>query len=555
MQARYTAEDNLLLLDRLIANWEDETVEFKEASKDFDTDKIGQYVSALCNEANLAGMESAWMVFGVKNKTREVVGTEYRSDPKRLNSIKLQIQNGTGPGLALRSVRVLQHPDGRVVIFEIPAAPQGIPISWKGHYYARAGESLQPLSMDKIDAIRMQDSSYDWTARVVEDADVGDLSKEALAVARRTFAEKNAARITPEEIAGWNDEEFLKHVGLMTKHGLTRGALLLLGSPESAYLLNPLMAELTWRLVGQETAYEHFTIPFILSTTQLYSRIRNIKIRLLPPGQLIQREVEKYDQKSVLEALHNCIAHQDYNAHSRISVTEYPDRLEFVSVGSFFEGSPDDYAVQGHMPRQYRNTSLVLAMTQLGMIDHLGYGIERMNRSQASRYLPLPDYDLSDPAEVKLTIYGRVVDEAYTKLLMEDSDLPFEDILALDRVQKGRPIPDSTLKRLRRKKLVEGRVPNIRVSAEIATATGTKAEYIKARGETDEYCMALISDYLTKNETATRGELDEVVYPALSEMLSEEQKKNKVDNLLRKMRKGGEIEASRRGGASQWRLA
>ena len=61
MQARYTAEDNLLLLDRLIANWEDETVEFKEASKDFDTDKIGQYVSALCNEANLAGMESAWM--------------------------------------------------------------------------------------------------------------------------------------------------------------------------------------------------------------------------------------------------------------------------------------------------------------------------------------------------------------------------------------------------------------------------------------------------------------------------------------------------------------
>ena len=466
-----------------------------------------------------------------------------------------QIQNGTGPGLALRSVRVLQHPDGRVVIFEIPAAPQGIPISWKGHYYARAGESLQPLSMDKIDAIRMQDSSYDWTARVVEDADVGDLSKEALAVARRTFAEKNAARITPEEIAGWNDEEFLKHVGLMTKHGLTRGALLLLGSPESAYLLNPLMAELTWRLVGQEAAYEHFTIPFILSTTQLYSRIRNIKIRLLPPGQLIQREVEKYDQKSVLEALHNCIAHQDYNAHSRISVTEYPDRLEFVSVGSFFEGSPDDYAVQGHMPRQYRNTSLVLAMTQLGMIDHLGYGIERMNRSQASRYLPLPDYDLSDPAEVKLTIYGRVVDEAYTKLLMEDSDLPFEDILALDRVQKGRPIPDSTLKRLRRKKLVEGRVPNIRVSAEIATATGTKAEYIKARGETDEYCMALISDYLTKNETATRGELDEVVYPALSEMLSEEQKKNKVDNLLRKMRKGGKIEASRRGGASQWRLA
>lgn len=555
MQGRYTTEDSLALLDRLISNWEDETVEFKEAARDYDTERIGRYVSALSNEANLAGVDSAWLVFGVRNKTREVVGTEYRSDPNRLNALKLQVQDGTGPGLALRSVRVLQHPAGRVIIFEVPAAPQGMPISWKGHYYARAGESLQPLSMDKIDAIRMQDSSYDWTARVVEDADVGDLSPEALAVARRTFTERNASRIAPEEVAGWTDEEFLRHVGLMTKRGVTRAALLLLGKPESAYLLNPLMAELTWRLVGQETAYEHFTIPFILSTTQLYSRIRNIKIRLLPPGQLIQREVEKYDQKSVLEAMHNCIAHQDYNAHARISVTEYPDRLEFVSVGSFFEGAPDDYAVQGHMPRQYRNPSLVLAMTQLGMIDHLGYGIERMNRSQASRYLPLPDYDLSDPGEVRLTIYGRVVDEAYTRLLMEDSDLPFEDVLALDRVQKGRPIPDSALKRLRRKKLVEGRLPNIRVSAEVATATGTKAEYIKARGETDEYCMALISDCITRSGSATRGEIEAIVNPALSEMLSAEQKRNKVDNLLRKMRKEGRIKATRKGGASRWSLA
>ena len=191
----------------------------------------------------------------------------------------------------------------------------------------------------------------------------------------------------------WSDEQFLKHVGLMTKRGIVRAALLLLGKPESAYLLNPLMAELTWKLVGQEAAYEHFTIPFILATTELYGRIRNIKMRLLPPSELIQREIDKYDQSSVLEAIHNCIAHQDYSKHSRISITEYPDRLEFVNVGSFFEGTPDDYALNGHVPRQYRNPTLVQAMTQLNMIDHLGYGIERMNRAQANRYLPLPDYD------------------------------------------------------------------------------------------------------------------------------------------------------------------
>lgn len=200
------------------------------------------------------------------------------------------------------------------------------------------------------------------------------------------------------------------------------------------------MAELTWRLVGQEEAYEHFTIPFVLATTALYSRIRNMKMQLLPPDELVRREVEKYDQKSVLEAMHNCIAHQDYSQASRVSITEYPDRLEFVSVGSFYEGEPDEYAVEGHVPRRYRNPALVQAMTQLNMIDHLGYGIERMNHSQASRYLSLPDYDLSNPCEVRLTIYGSVVDESYTRMLMARSDLPFEDVLALDRVQKSRSI-------------------------------------------------------------------------------------------------------------------
>ena len=66
--AKESIGENLALLARLIENWEDETVEFKEASNDFDTDKIGRYVSALSNEANLADIESGWLVFGVKKR-------------------------------------------------------------------------------------------------------------------------------------------------------------------------------------------------------------------------------------------------------------------------------------------------------------------------------------------------------------------------------------------------------------------------------------------------------------------------------------------------------
>ena len=155
------------------------------------------------------------------------------------------------------------------------------------------------------------------------------------------------------------------------------------------------------------------------------------------------------------------------------------------------QGAPDDYAISGHVPMRHRNPTLVQAMTQLNMIDHLGYGIERMNRSPAERYLPLPDYDLSEPELVKLTIYGSVVDGSYTRMLMRNSELPFEDILALDRVQKGIPISDTALRRLRRKGLVEGRRPHVRVAAPIAEITGTRASYVESRGKSEEYCQAL----------------------------------------------------------------
>lgn len=69
---------------------------------------------------------------------------------------------------------------------------------------------------------------------------------------------------------------------------------------------------MTWKLEGAERAYEHFGPPFLLTTSSFYQKIRNIQLRILPDDVLLAIEVSKYDQKVVLEALHNCIAHQDY---------------------------------------------------------------------------------------------------------------------------------------------------------------------------------------------------------------------------------------------------
>ena len=138
-----TEKDLTALLARLVATWENEVIEFKEAQDDYDTDRIGRYFSALANEANLREHEEAWLVFGVNDKTRSVCGSSYRLTPGRLQATKKQIADDTEPSITFRNIHEILIDGKRVVLFEIPAAPRGMPIAWKTHCYARAGESLK----------------------------------------------------------------------------------------------------------------------------------------------------------------------------------------------------------------------------------------------------------------------------------------------------------------------------------------------------------------------------------------------------------------------------
>ena len=168
----------------------------------------------------------------------------------------------------------------------------------------------------------------------------------------------------------------------------------------------------------------------------------------------------------------------------------------FRNEGGFFDGRPDDYILGSKTPRRYRNSSLAQAMTELNMIDTMGYGIHSMHTRQAERYLPMPDYDLSETNLVRMAIYGTVFDPAYTTLLMQNTSLPLSDILALDRIQKGLTLPNASIKRLRRNGMIEGRKPNLHVSAAVAAVTGQKADYIRNRAVDDVHYARLITEYI-----------------------------------------------------------
>ena len=542
------------LLERLIGGWENEVVEFKNVSDSFSTSDIGKYFSALANEANLRNLDRAWLVFGVDDKTRRVLGSTYRCEPDRLNGLKLQISRDTEPRVTFREIHVLDTAEGRVLMFEIPAAPLGIPIAWKGHYHARAGESLTHLGLDKLDAIRAQTAVSDWSSVIVEGATLAHLDPAALLRARADFARKYTNRFSDKELAGWPDDVFLDRAKLTVDGRLTRTTLLLLGKAEATPLLTPHPAQITWRLEGQEKAYQHFGPPFLLNTSALYRKIRNIQIRILPDDELLAVEVAKYDQKIVLEALHNCIAHQDYPRLGRIVVTELPDQLVFENEGSFFEGLPADYLIGHKTPRRYRNPFLAQAMVELNMIDTMGYGIHEIYAGQVRRFLPMPDYDLSNLGAVKMILHGRIVDPAYSRVLMQRTDLPLLDVIALDRVQKGLPLEDDAVRRLKRAKLIDGRKPHFHVSAAIASAADTKSAYIKTRALDDNYYRKLVTEYLEKFGSATRQEINGLLLDKLSGAFDAHQRETKIGNLLTSLRENGVITNAGTRKTPVWRL-
>ena len=517
---------------------ETEWFDFKEAKNSFDFGKLGKFFSALSNEANLKGKECGWLIFGVKDRDREIVGTQYRSDKSKLDSLKSEVANHTTNRITFMEIHELLLSEGRIIMFQIPAAPKGIPTAWQGHYYGREGESINALSLQEIELIRNQVKQDDWSAQICSEATIENLDSEAISKARKEYKQKYPQKA--DEVDGWDDLTFLNKAKVTIEGGITRTAVILLGKEESEHFISPSVAKLTWILKDSnniEKDYEHFGPPFILNNGRVFTKIRNLKYRYLPDETLFPTEINQYDPWVIREALHNCIAHQDYELGGKINILENPDELIFDNVGSFIPGNVETVITQDSPPEIYRNSFLAQAMVNLNMIDTIGGGIKKMFKTQMQRFFPLPDYDLTQPARVIVKIPGSVLNENYTKLLIKNAEMDLFTVMLLDKVQKRIRLSKDEHTFLKSKKLVEGRYPNLFVSSQIAAITEEKAKYIKYRAFDDQHYKDMIIAFVKRYGSASRKDIDELLFKHLSPALHERQKRNKIRNLLYAMSK------------------
>ena len=128
--------------------------------------------------------------------------------------------------------------------------------------------------------------------------------------------------------------------------------------------------------------------------------------------------------------------------------------------------------------------------------------------------------------------------------MFKNPDFDLETVFLIDCVQKGIKIDKSAVKYLRKLKVIEGKAPNIFLSATISETIGEKDRYVKNKAFDDQYYKDLIVKYLEQYGSAKKKDIRTLLWDKLPEIMEDKQKEDKVRNLLSSMRKKGIITTS-----------
>ena len=511
--------------------------EFKNLKNSFcgdEKDDVISYVSAIAN------MEGGHLVIGVHDKTLEIVGTDtYNYDrQKAILRLTERCVNLSTEGLDIEEF-VTEDTHKTVWVIHIPKHLPKRPVYAHNKAWQRIEDSLVEMTAERMSAILDEPifSETDWSAQIVSDATIDDLDEVAIAKARMMF-KKVHSRIPEAEVNAWTVETFLSKCGIMKNGGITRAAIILLGKYESAFKLRPAVAQVTWTRRDEKqdvVDYEHFTVPFILTVDEILSKIENLTMREMPGGTLFPDTMKQYDDYTIREALHNCIAHQDYTLQQRINFVENPTYLYYSNAGSFIPGTLENALTNEEPQAYFRNECLCRAMVDFNMIDTVSRGIKKMFNEQWRRHFPMPDYEIdAKNRKVSVRIYGNEINEQYTNLLRTNNSLTLWDCISLDAIQKGRTIHEDIAHDLLNRGLIEGEAPNYTISLGIAKATRQLQGYTRQKGLDKEKIKQMILQYLKNAGTdgAKRDSIYEYVKDVMPQVKTHEQQLRLLGDIL-----------------------
>ena len=422
-------------LEKWMQDAEGENLEFKAARGEFSFDKLTKYSVAIANE------KGGRIILGVTDKRpRAVCGTQsfvdIESTQTRLTQrLHLPIQ-----------CREIMHPKGRVVVFDIPSHPMGMPIEFDGRSWMRRGESLVPMTRERRREI-YSEAGHDFSADICPDLTIDGLSNDAIA----DFRKRWMARSGNDQIGGLSIDQLLTDIEVVSEAGVTYAGLILFGTHESIRRFLP-RAEVVFEYRSSDAAgpaqqREEFSEGFFLYFDRLWELVnqRNDK-QHYEDGPFIL-EVRTFQERVVREAILNAVCHRDYQLAGNNFLRQFPERLELDSPGGFTAGITPENILHRHSPR---NRRIAEVLTRCGLVERAGQGVDLMYQLSIRDSKPKPDYSGSDNFLVCLRLNGKVLNKQFARFLLQCpveslESLSTDQWLILDALSREEPVGDDHL--------------------------------------------------------------------------------------------------------------
>lgn len=371
---------------------ETQNLEFKEAKNGFDQTKLYQYCVAIGNEGG------GHLLLGVADRPpRPVVGTAAAGNPIGMAEKLFQ-------KLGFRvDVEEVNHPDGRVVVVTIPSRPTGTAYHLEGKYLMRSGESLVPMSEDRLRRI-FNEGEPSW----LEQPALTGLSAEDVVSLLDVTTYFKLSGLPESSGTGEHIDRLLQDRLIDEVEGtfsIRRMGAILLASNLTDFpdveRKAPRVIVYEGRSKLETRREEALTKGYAVGFQGLVRTVVN----QLPQNEVIEdalrREVKLVPDVVVRELVANALVHQDLGlGGTSVMIEVYENRVDFsnpgrpvVDVTRFIDGS------------QSRNERMAGLMRRFGICEEKSSGIDRVVHSVEAVQLPAPEFRVLDNHTV-VTVFG-----------------------------------------------------------------------------------------------------------------------------------------------------
>jgi ATP-dependent DNA helicase RecG len=339
-------------------------------------DELAETLVAFANGAGGA------LVLGVAGRARARV--EGVSDPAAARDLLLEAALACTPPLVLPMPREVRVGEGCVLVAAVPAGLSQV-YSLHGKYLRREGATNQPLAPDALRRLLLERGDVSWERSAPDGAAPDELDPAKVdAYARRLGpgAEEDPA-------------------GLLLRRGCvvpgssftpTNAGLLLFARRVEERFPQAEITLVHYRGRDMADAFEREDVRDTL--VEAVRRAERWLMEHMRKGSrmvgLERQDWTQFPPGAVREALVNAVAHRDYSVRGEgVRVSLFSDRLEVYSPGRL----PGHVTVENIVAERFsRNESVVQVLADFGLIERLGYGIDRMLRQMEDAGLPPPAF-------------------------------------------------------------------------------------------------------------------------------------------------------------------